>query len=617
VKWVALAFVVIVVSLLPPVPALADDEYTFDGSGWGHGVGFSQYGAYGQAIADPSKSGEDIASYYFTGSAPASLADLSLSNDALLTEPNPLWVGLAQNVQVLEFTPIGGSVSLCQGGSCSGLPAPGPSQTWTFEVVGSECAWFNGGTQQGSTGPCDATISWPAATGVEVRDLTNAALICGSVAELSRCQYRRGQLELRADPVGAGFHVVLAIGLDEYLYGLRELPDSWTVGGVNEAQATVARSYAAVDFLSREVPSARTPTDAGLSSTRQDLCWCHSYDDTRSQYYVGYDKELGARQWVEAVDATSGRVLTYFGDGWEWSTEDGVLQGFYASSPGAWTESNVTGFGSSVQYPYLYPVADPWSLDPAVGNPYAAWSETFSAASLAQLLGVDAVTDVALSAGPPGAVVVFSTAAGEIQLSGSALRSALGLRSASVNAVNGVAAGPAPVFSDISGSVHQAAIEAIYDAGITVGCTASSFCVNDDVLRGQMASFIARAMDLPAPTGDHATDDANSVHHDNINRIYDAGIPVSCGDRLYCPGEEITREHMAVFLYRALDLPDADNDEFTDDESSPYQREINAIASAGITLGCADGIFCPDDVVSRGQMASFLVRAFLADSSGT
>ncbi len=68
---------------------------------------------------------------------------------------------------------------------------------------------------------------------------------------------------------------------------------------------------------------------------------------------------------------------------------------------------------------------------------------------------------------------------------------------------------------------------------------------------------------------------------------------------------------MAVFLYRALELSDATEDVFDDDEYSPYEGEINAVAAAGITVGCAEGRFCPNDPVSRGQMASFLARAFV------
>jgi hypothetical protein len=44
--------------------------------------------------------------------------------------------------------------------------------------------------------------------------------------------------------------------------------------------------------------------------------------------------------------------------------------------------------------------------------------------------------------------------------------------------------------------------------------------------------------------------------------------------------------------------------------SHPTAGSINAIAEAGITLGCEPGRFCPDDGVTRGQMATFLIRAF-------
>jgi SpoIID/LytB domain protein len=624
---------------LPNQPAMATDaavEFTFVGSGWGHGVGFSQYGAYGQSIAHPGRSGEDIAAYYFTDAEPASLTDLALSDDHLTDGDDPLWVGLAQNVSVLEVRPVDNAVDLCIGETCSSSLAAQPGQVWTYETSGDGCAWFLDGSVVGAAGSCSASVRWPEGAGVRVRDLSHTPLICGSVAELSMCEYREGHLELRADPAGSGFHVVLAVGLDEYLYGLRELPDSWLTSSVNQAQAVVARSYAAVEYLSREKPSLRTASTAGLSATQQDLCWCHTYDDTRDQYYVGHDKAVGAPHWVDAVDATRGRVLTYEGEGWEWATEDGILQGFYSSASGGWTASNTVGFGSSVQYPYLLPVADPWALDPATGNPNIEWSVTFTSSQLAGLLGVDEVAEATLISAPPYPAVRFATlkagVSGVVELEGSALRSTLGLKSPMVNSINGVGSAngdgpPTPVFNDIATSVHRGAIEAIAEAGITRGCTTSSFCVNEPVSRGQMASFIARALSLPASGGDHVTDDDSSVHEDNINRIYDAGIPIACATGGYCPGIDITREEMAVFLYRALDLGEVaasgsvDSgigaiDVFEDDDGSLYEREINAIALAGITLGCTESSFCPGEPVSRGQMASFLVRAFGLSTGG-
>ena len=618
---------------LPSQPAAAVDQpadFTLAGSGWGHGVGFSQYGAYGQSMEFPSKSGEDIAAYYFTGAAPGSIEALELSDDHLVQGDDPLWVGLAQNVSKVEVEAVGSPAELCIGENCSTSVTAQPGEVWTYEVTSGGCAWFRGGVAKTNAAPCVSAVEWPDGSGVKVRDLSHAPLICGSVAELSRCEYREGHLQLREDPSGTGFHVVLAVGLDEYLYGLRELPDSWTVASVNEAQAIVARSYAAVEFLSRENAATRTGSAAGLSETQQDLCWCHTYDDTRDQYYVGYDKAVGAPHWVDAVDDTAGRVLTYFGEGWTWATESGILQGFYSSASGGWTASNTVGFGSSVQYPYLLPVQDPWVLDPATGNPNIEWSATFTAGQLASLLGVDEVLDATLISGPPYPAIRFDVIedglSHSVDLEGAALRSTLGLKSPMVFSVNGDGAPggvPQGVFDDISTSVHRTAIETIAEAGITNGCTATSFCVNDSVTRGQMASFIARALDLPFSTADHASDDDTSVHEDNINRIYDAGIPLSCATGSYCPGVDITREEMAVFLYRALDLGEAGTtdesgiDVFVDDDGSLYEREINAIALAGITLGCSESQFCPNEPVSRGQMASFLVRAFGLDDADT
>jgi hypothetical protein len=68
-----------------------------------------------------------------------------------------------------------------------------------------------------------------------------------------------------------------------------------------------------------------------------------------------------------------------------------------------------------------------------------------------------------------------------------------------------------------------------------------------------MASFIARALSLPAATADYFSDDAGSIHEPNINRLAMAGISNGCAGGLYCPLDAVTREQMAAFLHRALD----------------------------------------------------------------
>ena len=65
---------------------------------------------------------------------------------------------------------------------------------------------------------------------------------------------------------------------------------------------------------------------------------------------------------------------------------------------------------------------------------------------------------------------------------------------------------------------------------------------------------------------------------------------------------------MASFLSRALDLPATLSDSFGDDEASSHEAAINRLAAAGITSGCGPGRFCPDGIVTRGQMAAFLRR---------
>jgi hypothetical protein len=67
---------------------------------------------------------------------------------------------------------------------------------------------------------------------------------------------------------------------------------------------------------------------------------------------------------------------------------------------------------------------------------------------------------------------------------------------------------------------------------------------------------------------------------------------------------------MAAFLTRALKLlVPAGIDTFADDEASGFENEIEALYLAGITLGCGPGAFCPEQPVTRGQMAAFLYRA--------
>lgn len=168
--------------------------------------------------------------------------------------------------------------------------------------------------------------------------------------------------------------------------------------------------------------------------------------------------------------------------------------------------------------------------------------------------------------------------------------------------------GPLP-FTDISTSKFVRDIVWLEEQGITNGCTETRFCPEGIVLRDQMASFLARALDLPAASRDYFTDDNGNKHESNINRLAQAGITVGCTATTYCPGGAVLRDQMATFLSRALSLPSTTRDFYTDDEGNIHEDRINRLAAADVTRGCATGRYCPSGAVTRQQMAAFLHRA--------
>ena len=82
------------------------------------------------------------------------------------------------------------------------------------------------------------------------------------------------------------------------------------------------------------------------------------------------------------------------------------------------------------------------------------------------------------------------------------------------------------------------------------------------------------------------------------------------------PDDLVTRGQMAAFLVRAMGYADVGGgDLFIDDDGSTFEADIDKLGVAGVTLGCnppANDRFCPDDLVTRGQMAAFIRRALAA-----
>jgi zinc D-Ala-D-Ala carboxypeptidase len=169
-------------------------------------------------------------------------------------------------------------------------------------------------------------------------------------------------------------------------------------------------------------------------------------------------------------------------------------------------------------------------------------------------------------------------------------------------------ASAAATFTDVADSPFAADIEWLAAAGITAGCTAERFCPGDPVTREQMASFLVRMFELPPTAVEPFTDVAASGHRTQINRLAAAGITGGCAPDRFCPRGLVTREQMASFIARAAGLPWTANDYFLDDERSIHKGDINRSAAAGVTGGCGQHVYCPRQEVTRGQMAAFLRR---------
>lgn len=113
-------------------------------------------------------------------------------------------------------------------------------------------------------------------------------------------------------------------------------------------------------------------------------------------------------------------------------------------------------------------------------------------------------------------------------------------------------------FTDDNDSVFESDINSLAASGITRGCSQSAFCPDRHVTRGEMAAFLDRALSLPATTPDWFDDDDDSIFEGSIDRLAAAGITAGCNPPAntdYCPYARVTRSQMASFLSRALDLP--------------------------------------------------------------
>ena len=396
--WAAAVSLAVLVGPAFPLTAAAAEQgqVEFDGSGWGHGVGLSQYGARAMAVLGYDY--DEILAHYFKGTS-------------LLTLPvdRSIWVNLERDfnskvirVMSVAADPPGASVSIV-GDSDSASAVPGA--TISLNRVGSGCTVEVANPDADpvtitDTSDCSIDFSWyqwnnPAAnpsTKIQIDGCTLPDWNTPGGTVWRPCQYARGKLHLRQG--SGGLHLSAEMLIDDYIYGISEVPITWEAEAL-KAQAVAARSYAEGRRLIR-------------LSLRPDTCWCHVMDTTSDQRYVGWG-HTDPTKWINATQATARQVLTHPDS----NASQDVVTAFYSSSSGGATEfGHVKGYsGGPVEW--LSSVDDGWAVDGTVFNPNASWTKTVDADLVAAEAGLDFLISMSVSERRPG-----SNSAAEVELTG-------------------------------------------------------------------------------------------------------------------------------------------------------------------------------------------------------
>ena len=397
------------VTASPAAPA----AYRFDGGGWGHGVGMSQYGAYDMGLRGFTAA--RILRFYYPGTrlAPARLPR-ELRVGILQADRDPA-TGKPLEQVLVRGLPLPGR----QGGA---LVVEGQAQDGgrlrAFLPAGRTYALV---PEQGGLSVLAAgeRLLGPTRPGSGVRVRYQSGPPEPALLELpqARRTLRWGWLDVQVVRAGDRDRprAVAVMGWEAYLRGLAEVPPSWP-GETLKAQAIAARSYALATVLA-----------AGQHRGQGDWrgCDCGVYADTRDQQYLGWAREAGrgAASWAAAVRSTGSTVLTWQGK---------PVKAFYASSNGGHTQS-VTVWGGPPR-PYLPAKPDPY--DAARGrNPHFRWQVIVPATTLTATLSryrLGSVTGVRVAevdaSGRARQVRVTGTR-GQVTLAGGDFRRLTGLKS--------------------------------------------------------------------------------------------------------------------------------------------------------------------------------------------
>ena len=187
-----------------------------------------------------------------------------------------------------------------------------------------------------------------------------------------------------------------------------------------------------------------------------------------------------------------------------------------------------------------------------------------------------------------------------------------------------VTAGPSAAqdddgFSDVTHGVHKPAIDVLAALGVFLGteCGEAMFCPGDEMKRSTMGVWLVRVLDRKEPPSadesrfaDVESDEWWLAH---VERLAELEVTKGCKTEplRFCPNESVTRAQMATLLVRAFHLEAGETAGFVDTAGNTHEASIDALAAAGVTAGCEIEPlrFCPDEPVTRAQMATFVARA--------
>ncbi|MEZ7172899.1 S-layer homology domain-containing protein [Sporosarcina sp. OR05] len=176
------------------------------------------------------------------------------------------------------------------------------------------------------------------------------------------------------------------------------------------------------------------------------------------------------------------------------------------------------------------------------------------------------------------------------------------------SAIAPVASAATPNFTDVS-KAYQDAVNYLVENGIANGTTETTFGTSNNISRGDAAVMIANALKLDtAKAPDAGFQDVNARVAGSVNAIVEAGIASGKTATAFDPAAYITRQEMAKMLANAYKLTAKENANFTDVNNN-WIGYVSALKEAGITLGKTETTFAPTENLTRGEFALFMFRA--------